>query len=87
MTNGAVRSVLTLVAVVWFLVAAATLGSGYPAIEGGSPGEISDTTARAIVDIGRALLVGLAILSARLVDVDWLRSAAGRLADSLRPSP
>ncbi len=85
MTNAGIRSVLALIAVVWFLVMGATLGSGYPVSMGGGPGEISDTTARAMVDIGRALLVGLAILSACLVDAGWLKSVAGRLGDWLGP--
>ncbi len=53
------RSVLAVIAAAWFLAAAFNL-VGY-----------GDPVALALTDVGRAILVGLAILSLRLVDVDW----------------
>ncbi|HET9681650.1 MAG TPA: hypothetical protein VFP19_06380 [Candidatus Limnocylindrales bacterium] len=87
MTNGGTRTVLVLVAAAWFLVGAANLGSGYPLAVGGGPNEISDTTARAIVELGRVILVGLAILSVSLADASWISAMGRRLADNLRPTP
>ena len=77
MQQGALRTVVGAVAAIWFLVAALNLGVGYP-VSVGEPSFISDTVARAIVDLGRILLVGLAILSVSIVDVAWLRGLVAR---------
>jgi len=73
MTHAGSRTVAGIVAAIWFIGMALTLGSGYPLTPDVEPRVIGDTTARAIVDFGRIVLVGLGILSAALVDVPWLR--------------
>lgn len=82
MTHPGFRTVAGIVAAIWFIGMALTLGSGYPPMQGEGPQVIEDTTARAIVDFGRIVLVGLGILSAALVDVPWLR---GRFSGDRSP--
>jgi hypothetical protein len=61
------RSSLAVAAAAWFLITAMNLG--VPA----------DPVARALTDLGRAFLVGSAILSAALVDVGWAAEQLKRL--------
>ncbi len=77
MGSGATWTVVGLIAAFWFLVAAMNLGNGYPLTEGSGPQVIADAAARAIVDLGRAVLGGLAILSLCLVDVGWMLRRLG----------
>lgn len=77
MTQGALRTIVAVVSAVWFLAAAINLGGGYP-VSVGEPSVIADTVARAVVDLGRILLVGLAILSVSMADVAWLRALIDR---------
>jgi hypothetical protein len=68
MRQGAWRSIVAVVAAGWFLVAAFNLGS------------YADPVALALIDVGRIVLVGLAVLSLALVDVDWASEQARRFA-------
>jgi hypothetical protein len=78
MEHPGTRTVVAIVAAAWFVVAGLNLGNGY-ALALGDPSAVADPVARAIVDLGRFILVGLAILSLALVDLGWLRERLGQL--------
>ncbi len=54
------RTVVAVVAAGWFAIASMNLGS------------YSDQVALALIDLGRPILIGLAVLSLALVDVGWV---------------
>jgi hypothetical protein len=77
MQHAGTRTLVGIVAAAWFVIAGLNLGNGY-ALSLGDPSAVADPVARAIVDLGRFVLVGLAILSLVLVDLGWLRQRLGQ---------
>ena len=70
MRHGGWRTVVAVVAAGWFAVGSMNLGS------------YSDQVALALIDLGRPILIGLAVLSLALVDAVWVTDQVKSLARS-----
>jgi hypothetical protein len=74
-----VQTIVALAAVAWFIGAAILVGDGSVGLAGDPPNQevIGDAAVMAVHKVGRAILVGLGILSLAQVDYDvlaaWLR--------------